>query len=148
MLLAGFSTPTQAASEKKLAEQIALFVTDPSIIAYLAEEAANAGVSRIRAFKAGENPNGDYGMSTFNSGTRFGEVLIDASNSGGRSVTNFTHEIAHIAAFRRGCFAHGDLWLEYLMAMAKRYEVQFPGKNWGKYSPTSHFGHQSPSTSR
>jgi hypothetical protein len=63
-------------------------------------------------------------------------ITLNDNIPGGTGVTNITHEIAHIAAFRKSCFSHGDLWLEYLMGMAERYEARFPGERWGSSTPT------------
>lgn len=126
------TTGTSSGREEKLFLEISEFISDPAIARYAAREAAQAGVSRVRAYRPSENPYGNYGMA--NSKTR--EVVIDASTSGGRSITNITHEIAHIAAYRRKCYSHGNIFLRYLMGMAERYEEEFPNGRWGRSTPT------------
>ena len=126
------STRTSGGREEKLFLEISEYISNPDVARFAAREAARAGVSRVRAYRSGENPRGNYGMA--NSKTR--EVIIDASTSGGRSITNITHEIAHIAAYKRKCYSHGKIFLRYLMGMAERYEEEFPNGRWGRSTPT------------
>lgn len=120
---------------------LAKVVKNKQILAYLMEEVRRAGVSSLKLYDNAaigvkcQSPNA-YGCSTFDSGSRRGEVFLNTQVGGGTGIVNITHEIAHVGAFRRNCFAHGDVWLEYLMDMAKRFEAKFPNKNWGRSSPT------------
>lgn len=135
LVLAGCQTDggggtASGARAERLFAQVSAFYADPAIARWVANEAASAGVSDIRYFGPGEGA-GIYGMARSDSG----DVLIQNS-AAGRSLTNVTHEIAHIAAYRRDCFAHGRDWVEYLMAMAVRFEAAFPGQRWGTVTPT------------
>ena len=142
LLLALMITGTaQAATKAQLDAQLSPYVTDAAQRDFLATEATAAGVSEFHfvgsAALWAKCPGGDYGCSTYKTGSRRGDVYLNVEVAGGTGVTNITHEVAHIAAFRKGCYAHGDVWLEYLMGMAQRYETAFPGKKWGKSSPAA-----------
>ncbi len=141
LLLPSIGLPAHAMTKAALDAELAPYVTDAAQRDFLATEAAAAGVSEFHfigsAALQAECPGGEYGCSTFNSGSRRGDVYLNVEVAGGTGVTNITHEVSHIAAFRKGCDVHGDVWLEYLMGMAQRYEAQFPGKKWGKSAPTA-----------
>ena len=124
-----------AGSEKaRMAKQLSPFVSDEQILDYLSTEAEMAGVSWIKTGVC--KSRSSYGCSSWDTKSRRGVITLNDNISGGTGVTNIAHEIAHIAAFRKSCFAHGDLWLEYLMGMAQRYETRFPGERWGSSTPT------------
>ena len=121
-------------AKARMESQLSPFVSGEQILDYLSTEAAIAGVSRIKTGVC--RPRSSYGCSSWDTRTERGIITLNDNIPGGTGVTNITHEIAHIAAFNEGCFAHGDLWLEYLMGMAERYEERFPGERWGSATPT------------
>lgn len=122
----GASFTTSAA--EGLYEQIAPLVSDRSIASWLADEAAAAGVGVIWTYPSGQRPS--YGIASANN------VILVEDSPTGRSPANIAHEIAHIAAYHRGCYAHGFIWLNYYMAMAERFEASFPGVRWNRVRPT------------
>ena len=141
ILVATTGRYAHAATKAELDTQLSAYVSDLALRDFLATEATAAGVSEFHFVGSAELqrkcPGGDYGCSTFKSGSRRGDVYLNVEVAGGTGVTNITHEVSHIAAFRKGCYAHGDVWLEYLMGMAQRYEQAFPGGKWGKFSPVA-----------
>uniref|UniRef100_A0A2A4YPT2 Uncharacterized protein n=1 Tax=OCS116 cluster bacterium TaxID=2030921 RepID=A0A2A4YPT2_9PROT len=116
-------------------------VKDKKILKYLLDEAKRAHVSKViltgnaMLIKQCASPNA-YGCATFESGLQQGEIYLNIEVHNGTNIVNITHKIAHVGAFRSSCFAHGNLWLEYLMEMAKRFETQFPNSKWEHSTPT------------
>lgn len=141
MLSLSACTTTGTNSGGQVEQTLAKIIKNKNILAYVMDEAQRAGVSSVKLIDNAaigvkcHSPNA-YGCSTFDSGSRRGDVYLNTQKRGGTGIVNITHEIAHIGAFRRNCFAHGDVWLEYLMGMAKRYEAKFPNKKWGRSTPT------------
>lgn len=139
-LSACVSTGTNSGGQVELT--LAKVIKNKQILAFMLNEVRRAGVSSVKLYdnasigRECQSPNA-YGCSTFNSGTQRGDVYLNTQVRGGTGIVNITHEIAHVGAFRLNCFAHGDVWLEYLMAMAKRYETEFPNKKWGRSTPTA-----------
>jgi len=119
-----------------LTEDLQKFQTNPEIISFLAQEAANAGVRRIIPFSGTDTGrvkrSPAYGMARSSDKT----VLLDAGSAGGRSVVNITHEIAHFYAFGSACSGHSSKWLNAYLEIAKRYEARFPGARWSRTTPT------------
>lgn len=96
-------------------------------LAFLTEEAVRAGVA---GFKLVNTPD-RYGRSSSN-----GQIELSTALSGGTGVINITHEIAHIASFKRGCRGHEKCWIDAYLAIAQRYEQRFPGEKWSGVTPT------------
>ena len=139
-VLAFLSGSASAESTAVLDSQLAGFVKDAALRAYLAQEASSAKVSAfhvIGAVELAQKCTGAiYGCSTWDVSSRRSDVYLNGEISGGLGVVNITHEVAHVGAFALGCYSHGDVWLDYLSAMAQRYEATFPGGRWGSADPT------------
>ena len=131
----------------RLYQQLTEITTDSEVLIYLVEEAKATRVSNIYAVSSAKiasvcNTRAAYGCAPFTETRRNGvtrqrgEVYLNAEMAGGTGVMNITHEIAHIAASRKGCYGHGDAWLKYLMGMAERFEGRFPNIRWGRSDPT------------
>lgn len=131
----------------RLYQQLSEVTSDSEILSYLVKEAKTARVSNIYAVSSAKiasicKTKAAYGCAPFTETRRNGvtrqrgEVYLNADMAGGTGVMNITHEIAHIAASRKGCHGHGETWLQYLMSMAERFEERFPNKLWGRSDPT------------
>lgn len=139
--MVGLAAAVHAETKAEFDAQLAPYVSDPGIRDFLAREAVAAGVRKIHFLSADQTRStcgpDSYGCATYTKGAGGGDVYLNTGRSGGTGVMNITHEVAHIWAFRNNCNAHGDLYLEYLMAMAQRFEAEFPGVAWGKSDPTA-----------
>lgn len=123
------------AQKERLALQLSQFELDPEAINFLADEAARAGVSRIEPFTQQmlRTKGGSFGLSY---PTRR-EIYLNQNKSGGGSVVNVSHEIAHVAVrnyMRCGC--HSKYWYRAYYRIAKRFEERFPGTTWSGQRPT------------
>jgi hypothetical protein len=114
----------------RLTAEISAFQSDPRIKDFLAREAASAGVRAIRSMPVG-TAIGAYGLTT--SG---GIIYLNTAKPGGTSIINITHEIAHVEAFGGACGGHNSRWLAAYMAIAGRFEAEFPGYLWNGRKPT------------
>lgn len=130
-----------APGEDLLLTRISELQPDPDIAAFLAEEARQAGVSRIvltdNSGMIQEVGQPAYGLARFDGRTRRTTLYFNVERSGGSSLTNISHEIAHAHAYRRGCFGHGNIWLNAHLDMAARFETAFPGVLWSGQAPTA-----------
>lgn len=114
----------------KLSAELAEFQSDPKIIEFLAIEAAKAGIREIRGY-VDTSPDASYG----NVDSKM-IIRLNIAKSGGTSVVNITHEIAHAASgLAGGCGGHGTRWLAAYVAIAERFEAQFPGVKWSRMRP-------------
>ena len=105
---------------------------------FFAEEAADAGVMKIRAMKEAEKPKRKKHPLQTGCGRALRKsrhVLINTDRKSCINLANLAHEIAHIPAIARGCGGHGPLFYEINEEIAERFEAKFPGKNWGRHSP-------------
>ena len=131
LLLVGCSESSTGANHgsryDRLAAQIAPFHSDPRKVAFLAEEAVNAGVTGFKLVNGTQN----YGRANSN-----GQIELSTALRGGTGVINITHEIAHVAGFRRNCNGHTKCWIVNYLKIAKRYEERFPGETWSGTTPT------------
>lgn len=117
----------QGSRYDRLSGQIAQFQSNPAKVGFLAEEAARAGVRSFRLINSTRN----YGRANSD-----GLIELSSALAGGTGVINVTHEIAHVAGFRRGCNGHTRCWIVNYLAIAKRYEERFPGERWSGTTPT------------
>ena len=116
---------------KKMYAQIFQFQKNPEKVDFLTIEALKAGVRKFEFTKS----KSEYGRAKGN-----GTILLSTVLRGGTGVINVTHEIAHMAGFKRNCHqpngGHNKCWIKIYLAIAKRYEERFPGETWSGTTPT------------
>jgi|LGOV01.1.fsa_nt_gb hypothetical protein len=139
ILLTACSTDSTLPSSRieRLSQEISQFRNNPEIVAFLAEEAARAGVRSIRPVPSGGIPlNGNRVLIQYGLTTDKKIIYINAASAGGRSIVNLTHEIAHAARFGGKCGGHNSRWLNAYLEIAARFEERFPGYRWSGTTPT------------
>jgi len=124
---AASSVNAQGGRYERLYAQLEQTGLSANKLAFLTEEAVRAGVTSFILVATSER----YGRSGSN-----GQIELSTALSGGTGVINITHEIAHIASFKRGCRTHAKCWIEAYLAIAQRYEARFPGEKWSGVKPT------------
>lgn len=105
---------------------------------FFSEEAADAGVLKIRAMRDHEKPTKKKHQAQTGCGRairKTKEILIDAERKNCINLANLAHEIAHFPAKDQGCRGHGDLFYEINEGIAQRFVAKFPGESWGGSSP-------------
>jgi|TARA_B110000977_G_scaffold187979_1_gene255692 hypothetical protein len=118
-----------------LTSDISQFRSDPRVIAFLAQEAARAGVRSVKSYPNSAYTNGR--APAFGQAETGGKILIDGKSAAGRSIVNITHEIAHIASLGGACGGHNMGWLTAYRGIAARFEEQFPNAKWSGTTPTA-----------
>ena len=92
ILVATTGRYAHAATKAELDTQLSAYVSDLALRDFLATEATAAGVSEFHFVGSAELqrkcPGGDYGCSTFKSGSRRGDVYLNVEVAGGTGVTN------------------------------------------------------------
>lgn len=64
------------------------------------------------------------------------EVYLNQNKSGGGSVVNIAHEIAHVdARAHQNCVCHSKYWYRAYYRIAERSEERFPTVTWSGVSP-------------
>jgi len=92
---------------------------------FFAKEAAEAGVTKIRAMDESEKPPKIHPLQS-GCGVAIDQrrlILIDTSRKKCINLHNLSHEISHIGA---KCGRHVDRFYKYNIAMAERFEAAFP----------------------
>ena len=107
---------------------------------FFAEEAADAGVTKIREMQDYEKRkkkkhNAQTGCGRAIQKTK--EILIDVDRKSCINLANLAHEISHFPAKDRGCRGHGDLFYEINEEIARRFEARFPDEKWGRGYPVA-----------
>ncbi len=137
LVLSACATTPQGRTD--LLPQMLVMQSDPAIAAFFAAEARAAGVGAI-------NLTNSAGMrQTFGADaiglTRLGaaggsQISYNIERPDGATPQNIAHEIAHASAGRNGCDNHGAVWGAAFVAIAQRFEPQFPGVLWAGLRPT------------
>ena len=123
--LASCATIEEKAVDLKVDIDTVFFENSEGIKLFFAKEAAEAGVSKIRAMDASEKPTITHPLQT-SCGVAFNQrrlILIDTSRKKCINLHNLSHEISHIGA---KCGRHVDRFYKYNIAMAERFEATFP----------------------
>ncbi|WP_147125965.1 hypothetical protein [Shimia ponticola] len=119
---------TDSLRYQRMYAQVAAFMPDEAMAAFVTEEALRAGVRRFEFTTSRTN----YGKAS-----SAGTVELSTVLPGGTGVVNVTHEIAHVAAFKRNCVGHKACWLNLYLDIARRFEDRFPGAKWSGTTPTA-----------
>ncbi len=127
------------AGRADLRAQIRVMQSDPAIAAFFAEEAAAAGVDKI-ILTDSTGMVQSYGAEAIGltryRGTGGTEITFNIARPDAATPQNIAHEIAHAVAYRNGCDNHGALWGRAHVAIAQRFERNFPGALWAGLPPT------------
>jgi hypothetical protein len=100
---------------------------------FFAQEAARAGVIKIRALKVGEKRKKIDSVKTAVSvqtacgGAHYDKkLLINPRKQHCLRLAHLAHEISHIGVLGINCYGHGEPFYQYNLGIAKRFEQQFP----------------------
>ncbi len=137
------SCSSAADTSKSLHDDLAIFVDAGAIKSegmrlFFSDEAADAGVLKIRAMHDHEKPTEKKHQAQTGCGRavqKTKEILIDVQRKNCVNLANLAHEIAHFPAKEKGCRGHGDLFYEINEGIAQRFVAKFPGESWGGSSP-------------
>lgn len=126
-----------------LHDDLAMFVDAGAIKneemrSFFTDEAADAGVLKIRAMQDHEKPTEKKHEAQTGCGRaiqKTKEILINVERRKCINLANLAHEIAHFPAKEQGCRGHGDLFYEINEGIAQRFVAKFPGESWSGSSP-------------
>lgn len=131
-------TPTPQ-GRADLLPQMLVMQSDPGIAAFFASEARAAGVGAIELTDSAgmRQALGTDAIGLTRLGAAGGSrISYNIARPDGATPQNIAHEIAHARAGRSGCDNHGAVWGDAYVAIAQRFEPQFPGVLWAGLRPT------------
>ncbi|MGI9318546.1 MAG: hypothetical protein ACR2QW_14545 [bacterium] len=98
------------------------------IRSFFAQEAHRAGVRTIREMRVGEKPKKIHSKQSGCGVALFDRkaLLINPRKEQCLRLAHLAHEITHIAVLRLHCYGHGNKFYDYNLAIANRFEQQFP----------------------
>ena len=110
---------------ERLLKQLEPFVKTkeitPAEAVFFAAEAARAGVRTIRQMRRSEKPRRlGFGQTGCGRATFSNVILIDFDRRRCINYHNLSHEISHIAMYKKRCKGHGDRFYQYNYGIAKR----------------------------